>query len=537
MNRLPRSLSTAGAVVLTLGLALAGCSTEDSSSSEPEPEASALSEGMRGEQDSGEPVDGGNLTLATYSQPSSLDPAITIAAGTTGGIEMASIYDTLLRFDNSEQEFVPLLAEGIEADDDYDTFTLTLRDGVTFSNDDVLDADAVVWSQERYASDSAPEAALWNDNVKSVTATDDRTVVYELSKPWPGFPSILSSGPGMIVAKAATAGGDDAFTPIGAGPFELDRWAPDEELVVTAREDYWDGAPHLQSIRSIFLNDQTTSLESLRGGDVDMATVRDPDVVDAVVQEDLPGYVSMVAAANIALINASDDRPGSDVRVRQAMALAIDPELINRRAFEGVGLYGDQLFGDYSVWHTETDGPGQDPDRARELVEAAMADGWDGSIEYIDGTDAASKAISQAVKASLESVGMTVTIRPMRTIAEQISAIVVEGDYDVAAWGLNYREPDPFSKMFATLHSEGAQVYGMHTSAEMDSMLQELQATADQGAQVEVMDRIQQEYNESVPFLNWGPYSEYIVWDTDVHGVVGTSNSMVHLSDAWIDED
>ncbi len=306
-------------------------------------------------------------------------------------------------------------------------------------------------------------------------------------------------------------------------------------MVLSAREDYWDGAPHLDEFRIVYLNDQVTSVESLRGGGVDLAVARDPDVVNTVVEEGLPGYVSMTAASNMALINATEGRPGADPRVRRALALAIDPDLLAQRAFEGAGLNGDQLFQDYSVWHTETDGPGHDPDEAKALVEEAKADGWDGEIEYLDGTDPGSSKTMQAVKASLEAVGMKVTLRPMRTIAEQITAIVIDRDYDVAAWGLNYREADPFSKMYSTLHSDGTQVYGMATSPERDALLDELQATADQDAAVEVMDRIQQDYNESIPFLSWSPWAEYIAWDTDVHGVVGLASSMILMADAWID--
>lgn len=529
----PSTVLAAGGALL-LGLVLTGCASEKQAAPEPKSEPAALSDGMHGVKQAGDPVDGGTLTFAAYGQPATLDPAATIAAATTGGIEMSNLYDTLLRFDSADQKFVPQLAEGIKADAEYDRFTLTLRDGLTFSNGDPLDAQAVVWSQKRYASKKAPEAALWKGNVKSVAASDDRTVVYELARPWPGFPSILSTGPGMIVAEASAAGGDDAFEPIGAGPFTLERWSQGEEMVLAAREDYWDGAPPLGQVRVVYLNSQDTAMDSLRSGDVDAALVRDPDLVDNVVQQDLPRYVNMVAAANMALINATKGRPGADLRVRQALAFAIDPKLINQRAFEGFGLYGSELFGDYSVWHAETEGPAHDPEKAKALVAAARADGWDGAIEYIDAADAASKATSQAVKASLEAVGMTVTIKPMRTIEEQISAIVIDRDYDVAAWGLSLREADPFSKMFATLHSAGTQVYGMHTSPEMDALLEQFQATPDRKQQVQVMDRIQQQYNATVPFLNWGPFSECIVWNTDVHGVVGATNSMVLFNNAWI---
>ncbi|NPC98682.1 ABC transporter substrate-binding protein [Nocardioides sp. zg-DK7169] len=488
---------------------------------------------MRGVSDGGEPVDGGTFTYAAYAEPASLDPAVTIAAVTTGGAEMINLYDTLMNFDADAQEFEPRLAEGLEPDKDHDTWTLTLREGVTFSDGTPLAAAAVKWSQDRYASMPAPEAALWNGNVTEVVVEDERTVVYELNKPWPGFPSILSTGPGMIVAKSAVDK-DGKFTPVGAGAFTLERWAQSEELALTAREDYWDGAPHLDKVRFVYLNDQRAGLESLRSDGVDAVLVRDPDIVDEVLEEEWPGYVNMVAASNTALINASEGRPGADVRIRQAMALAIGPDLIAERAYGGSGLSDSTLFQDYSAWHTETAGLELDQDRARVLVEEAKADGWDGTIEYLDATDPASRATMQAVKGSLEAVGFTVTTRPMRTIAEQISTIVVDRDYDVAAWGLNYREADPFSKMFATMHSDGTQVYDMYTSKEMDAALEELQAAAEPAERVAAMDRIQQLVNTDVPYLNWGPFSEYNAWDEDVHGVVGGAASMIHLADAWV---
>lgn len=519
-------------------LAVAVLATGCASSSDDEPGSEkgadeALTEGMRGDADAGEPVDGGTFTYAAYAEPASLDPAVTIAAVTTGGAEMINIYDTLVNFDADAQEFEPRLAEAIEPDKDHDTWTLTLREGVTFSDGTALDAAAVKWSQDRYASMPAPEAALWNGNVSEVVVKDDRTVVYELNKPWPAFPSILSTGPGMVVAKTAVAA-DGTFTPIGAGAFTLEEWAQSEELVLAPREDFWDGAPHLDEVRFVYLNDQRNGVESLRSDGVDAVFVRDPDIAAEMHEEDWPGYVNMVAASNTALINASEDRPGSDVRLREAMALAVDPALIAERAYGGPSLSSSTLFQDYSAWHGETAGLEFDQERARELVEEVKAEGWDGKIEYIDAADPASRATMQAVKGSLEAVGFEVSTRPMRTIAEQISTIVVERDYDVAAWGLNYREADPFSKMFATMHSDGTQVYDMYTSPEMDSLLEELQAAAEPADRVAAMDRIQQQVNTDVPYLNWGPFAEFNVWDEDVHGVVGAAASMIHLADAWV---
>ena len=254
-------LRRAAAVVVVATLLVSGCASEEEK--EPRGQGKALAEGFRNVDDGGEPVDGGTLTYGAYTEPASLDPTVTIAAATTGGIEMANIYDTLLSFDPGKQEFVPRLAKAIEHDADYTTWTLTLRDGVTFSDGTPLDADAVVWSQQRYAAAKAPETALWAGNVTSATATDAHTVTYELARPWPLFPGILSTGPGMVVARSSV-GADGSFKPVGAGPFTLGDWKHGESLELEARDDYWDGAPHLDSVRMAFLRSEehTSELQS-----------------------------------------------------------------------------------------------------------------------------------------------------------------------------------------------------------------------------------------------------------------------------------
>ncbi|MFE6508420.1 ABC transporter substrate-binding protein [Nocardioides sp. NPDC057767] len=523
--------STAAALV-TVALVASGCASSDEN--KPATEGNALAEGIRNADDSGEPVDGGTLTYGAYAEPTSLDPAVTIAAATTGGNEMANIFDTLVTFDPEKQKFVPRLAESIEPDADFTTWTLRLRDDVKFSDGTPLDAAAVVWSQQRYASAKAPETALWVDNVKSVTASDEQTVTYELTRPWPLFPGVLSTGPGLIVAKSSV-GADGKFTPVGAGPFTLGDWEPGESLELKARKDYWSGAPHLDTVKMAYLGDQRTSLDSLLSDGVDSALIRDPDLVEEVLAEDLPMYVNMRAASNVAIINASDGAAGHDPRVRKAIALAIDPELIFERMFGSVGLASSELFPGYSTWHTDVAGLETDRAEATELVKQAKADGWDGEITYVDGTDPASRASIQAIKASLEAVGMTLDPKPTRTISEQITKIAVERDYDLAGWSINYVEADPFARMYATMHSRGTQVYGMYTSPEMDALIGSFQAATTKEDQLAAIASIQKQVNEDVPFVTFGPYSELSVWNKNVHGITGAANSIIMLDDAWVD--
>ncbi len=528
MSRYPVLRATVAVVAATALLAACG----ESEGVDSGPKERSYVEGMINVDASGDPVKGGTFLWGAYGEPRSLDPAVTIAAATTGGVEMAAIYDTLMRYDPESMDFVPKLAEALEVGADGTEWTLRLRDGVTFSDGTPLNAEAVKRSQERYATNKGPEAALWSENVTDIATPDALTVVYTLDGPWGLFPSILSTGPGMVVAESSDKGGE--FKPVGAGAFTLDAWAPQESMTLKARADYFDGAPNLDAIKSIYLSDQQTGIETMAKGDIHSVLVRDPDKVDELLDDGARGYLNMVSTSNTALVNATEGHPGADVRIRKALAMAVDPDLIRDRSYDGHGLAGQSIFLDYSRWDTDTDGLPYDPAAAKKLVDEAKADGYDGKLTYLDASDPASRNTALAVKANLEAIGFEVQLDLKRTIAEQIDAIAVNRDYDFAAWGLAYREGDPFSKLFSTLHSAGTQTYGMITSPEMDAAIEAFQAASDESSQLTAMDDIQTAVNETVPFVSFGPMPEMNVWTEKVHGVVPASASMFFLEDAWI---
>ncbi|HTW15036.1 MAG TPA: ABC transporter substrate-binding protein [Nocardioides sp.] len=524
------TLATAAVLALAAGC---GGSGGDDDTDRPRAGAAASYEtGLVNIPEAGEPVDGGTLTFAAFSEPALLDPAETIVAGSTGGLEMAAIYDVLLRWDSATNEVVPQLAESISANADATEWTLTLREGVTFSDGTPLDAAAVKWSLERYVEKGADEAMLWSSNVTGVATPDERTVVFTLAGPWTSFDYMLTTGPGMIVAQASDAG--DAFTPVGAGAFTLAEQRPQEEIVLAANPDYWDGRPHLDEVRVKFLNDPTASLDSLESDAVDAAFLRDADLVDELVEAKSPGFLNLVSLGNVAVINAAEGRPGADPRVRQAMHHAIDPKLVAQRAFDGAGIASNAVFPEPSQWASDVAPLPTDPERAKELLEEAKADGFDGKITYLDASDPASRATALAVQASLEAVGFEVETDLVRDVQSQIAKVAVEQDYDVAGWGISWREAGPYGRMFATLHSEGNLSVGMHTGPEMDALFDEFREAAGQEEQRDVMARIQEQWNVDVPALVYGPTTELLAWDDDVHGVVDSTNTLVLLDDAWV---
>ncbi|WP_246342940.1 ABC transporter substrate-binding protein [Actinomadura verrucosospora] len=488
--------------------------------------------GMIGGDGGGTPAKGGTLTFAAYSEAGLLDPAQTIVAGSTGGVEMAAIYDVLMRWDAGTGQVRPQLAEDLKPDRDGTAFTLTLRDGVEFSDGTPLDAQAVKWSIERYVKDGGDEAALWKSNVTAVETHGDRTVVFKLANRWPTFPYLLTTGPGMIVAKSSDAGG--GFRPVGAGPFTFERYRPKEETLLKANPGYWGGRPNLDAVRMVYVDDPNAALDTLKSKRIQAAFLRDPVAVQKALKAGEHGFLSMVSLGNVAVINATAGHPGADPRVRRAMAYAIKPEVIYERAYPGTGLASSALFPESSALHTAAAPLPYDPGKARELLKQAKADGYDGKVTYLDAQDPASRTTALAIKAMLENAGFKVELDLVRSVADQTSKVAVRRDYDVSGWGISWRDSGPFGRMYATLHAKGNLTVGMATTPEMSGLIEELRGAATLDQQRGVTARVQRQWNEDVPALVFGPQPELVAWPETVHGVAGTTNSMVLLGDAWI---
>lgn len=492
-----------------------------------------ITDGWLKADEAGDPVEGGELRWAAYAEPRSLDPGVTIVAASTGGVEMLNIYDSITRWDAEEGEFVPQTAKSVEPNDTFDTWTVTLNEGITFSDGTAYDAAAVKASQERYASMPAPEAGMWKSNVTAIDVVDELTLTYTLNKPWPGFRSILSTGPGMIVAGGVGVG--ETFTPIGAGPYTLGEWKAAESITLDARADYWGGKPNLDSITGVFLSDPQASLDSMAAGSVDATFMLQPNYVQQVLDAGYNGIASGVNGGTVTLINAQPGFPGEDIRVRQAIQLAVDPQALMDRAFDGAVAGDTSLFAAGSVWETETRAAEVNREKAKELLEAAMADGYDGHLEYLDSNDPVSRNRATAFQAQLEAVGFTVTLELTRTIADRIKRISVDKDYDISAWSVNLREADPLPRLVSNMHSTGTQTYQTYTSPEMDALIEGFQVAGTKEEQLEIVDQIQQQMNDDVPFIPWAKFTEVFTWSDKVHGIKGSSASMVLLDEAWVD--
>ncbi|WP_406385477.1 ABC transporter substrate-binding protein [Streptomyces sp. NBC_01618] len=537
MKRAPR-VRTRLAVALIAGAMLtSACASSDDSDSgsgkNTAAERGRYQFGLIGKQpDAGKPVRGGTLNFADYAEARSLSPAVTYATGASGGSAMAAVYDVLVRYNTETKKYEPWLAQSLESNKDATTWTLKLRKGVNFSDGTPLNAKAVVDSITWYQTNKGADTALLAPNIAGMKATDDLTVVFTMRTSWAKFPAMLAQAAGMIVAPAAYAGKE--FKPIGAGPFTLDRYAPQEEMVLKANTKYWKGRPHLDALRFYWPQSDEAKLDALNDGTADVTYMRGPDVVDKAVKQGHPGELTLTAMGNVININSRAGSPGHDVRVRKAIALALDPQLDAQRSYKGKGLPGKELFPPESQWHSTVKPLGVDLDEAKKLVTEAKKDGFDGAVSYMDGTDPVSRAKAVTLKAMLERVGFTVKLDLEASIADRVKKTYVDHDFDLSRGALSVSEGNPYHRLQSALNSKSFGNPGGYAEPKMDALLAELHAAVTDEQTQKALDGIQTLVNETVPLANLGASAGFTAWGKNVHGIVPTEEYMALFGEAWI---
>lgn len=487
--------------------------------------------GTVGPADEGTPKDGGTLTLADYSEARSLDPTKTIPNGAAGGTALAAVYDTLVRYDQPSNSFVPHLAESLTSDDNK-VWTLKLRKGVTFSDGTPLDAAAVVGSIGYYMQNQGYNTLLLATNIAEMEPQGTDTVVFTLNQPWITFPNMLAGGAGMIVAPAAYAKGPDQFTPIGAGPFVLDEYQPTEKLVLEANPGYWDGKPHLDAVEFVWLASDEDRLKSLADGTVDVANVRAAQTLEKARKDGFGGIVAPTGLGSMYWINNREGRPGADQRIRQAINYAIDPEVISERVHGGAGLPGRNIYSPSAPYHADIETADHDLEKAKALVEEARSAGVSTTLTYIGQSDQASQTQAVTVKAMLEAAGFTVKTDLLRNIADQTNRIYVTHDYDIAVSAMSIPDEDPYSRLATNLHSQSPQNPSGYANPEMDELIAQLQ-NAEGEAATDLLTQINELWQETVPGVAMAAGAFFMPWNDDVHGIVGTSETMLLLGNAW----
>jgi len=210
-----------------------------------------------------------NITLA----PTWFDPAETPGV-ITPFLTLYALHDALVK-PMPGNAWAPSLAESWTMSKDGLVYEFVLRRGVRFHNGDVLTADDVKFSFERYKGGGA---ASLKSRVAAVDIVDPQRIRFRLKQPWPDFmtfyASPATSAAWIVPKKYVERVGDDGFkkAPVGAGPYRFVSFTPGIELAVEAFDGYWRKAPPVKRLVFKSVPDDSTRLVMLKRGETDIAT-------------------------------------------------------------------------------------------------------------------------------------------------------------------------------------------------------------------------------------------------------------------------
>jgi len=522
-------------------LAATACSKDEASTPTIDIGAKPVESGLA---DAGKPQRGGQLVYAMEAD--NLNYCLPEAQMAMAGMQVTrAIYDPLV-VPNAEGGYSPYLAQSVEPNPDFTEWTIRLRDGVTFTNGEKLDAKLVRDNLDAYRgapsygddNEPNPRSALlmpfFFRDVADVIATDDMTVTVKTTRPWVAFPATLyASGRVAIMARAQLeASKEDCTTkPIGSGPFSVASWDIGVSLKLVRNPNYWQKAedgkpyPYVDTIAFRPIPDDSVRVNAVEAGDVSLihtdegdpiknslAPMRDEGKINLFVSDDQ-------AEVNFLQLNTSIP-PFDDLRMRQALAHAVDREDSNRRLNAGLLQVASGPMGPGSMGYLTDPGmPAYDPAAARKLIEQYKADtGDDGSFIVTSGPSPSDKRNAEQIQRQAEAVGLKVTVQSVDQSALIDRAIA--GEYQGMVFR-NFPGGDP-DENYVWWYGDGNLVnFGKWDDAELNALLDQGRQTADPAAR----KKIYQDVNRIMATKVYGLWNTYALWaialGPDVHNVLG----------------
>jgi peptide/nickel transport system substrate-binding protein len=276
------------------------------------------------------------LVMAMALEPTGLDPTAA-AESSIAEVTQYNIYETLTKI-NSDGSVSPLLAESWEVSPDLRTYTFRLRKGVKFQNGEVFNAEAVKFSFQRAGGDrSTNKDKRTFASMESIAAINEHTVVIINKELDPDFLFLMGQATAIIVEPKSAE--ENATKPVGTGPYKLDSWRRGSSVTLSRWEGFRNlGAIKIRKVVFRFIPDSAAQVAALLSGDVDVFPRVAAGRSMSLLKKDsrFQVVVSGSRAKTILAIN-NKRRPLDDVRVRRAIAMAIDRKAVIMGSADGYG--------------------------------------------------------------------------------------------------------------------------------------------------------------------------------------------------------
>jgi peptide/nickel transport system substrate-binding protein len=256
---------------------------------------------------------------------------------------MRLLSDSLLKIKPKSTEVGPALAKDWEVGPQAQEYTFHLREDATFTNGDPVTAEDVKWSFERAMKLDGPEGGVFliGGPIDTMKVVDDYTLKIHLAEPNATFLKRVTGqvGPALVWNKNGTPA--DKFAKgelVGVGPYKLQKYQPNQSVIYEAYEDYYGGAPKMQTVIELKYSNSTGLRTALEAGDIDVA-FRTMNPVDLKELEESPDFETQHTpnspSIRYMLFNVTND-VYKDERIRRAVTYAVNRKMIAEQVFSGL---------------------------------------------------------------------------------------------------------------------------------------------------------------------------------------------------------
>lgn len=430
------------------------------------------------------------------------------------------MFNSLVKKDE-KFDYVPELASNIQRSDDGLTFTFTLRDGVTFHDGRPFTSADAKYTLDTVLTNSFAKSASFFEGsganktayVKSVEATDARTLVVVLNKPWTGLlPNLV---PISIIPKDSYE--SQKTHPLGTGPFKFKSYDSSQQVVdMEANINYWDGAPKIANVRARVISDSNAMQAELRAGRVDLAplpTSLSPDAIQSLSQDpNLTVHKFNGSNVNLLTFNTAEP-PLNNVRVRQALAYAIDRASLIRDLLQGQGKIAHSILPEESWAYTAGQTYQFDPATAKRLLDEAGFRDPDGDgpqmrfakpiVFRVSGSSASARQYAGVIQNYLKDVGIPVSIETSEL--NVLFEFLRRGQFQMSygQWVGGNQDPIFYRDLFASseipTETRASRNRSRYSNPELDKILEEAVNTYDHAKAQPLYEKAQEIVSRDVP--------------------------------------
>ncbi len=522
----------AGTIALS---ALAGCGTSGDVSS-----SAGASENSNSE-----------LVFVNYRDIRDLNPHL--YAGEMYAQSM--LYDTLVSI--TDDGYEGCLAESWEISEDGKIYTFKIREGVTFSDGAVCDANAILANFNAIIANKERHTWLEMMNLLvGVSAPDDYTFVIELSEAY--YPMLTELGcirPFAMISPNCMIDGqtkDGVNGYIGTGPYVLTDFVTDEYAVFERNENYWGELPAIEKITVKVIPDNQTRIMALESGEIDLIfgkNMLDADAISQYTDSDkFTVSLSDPTSTRHIVLNTTNDIL-SDVTVRQALQHATDRNAISEGIFYGLEQPADTLYSK-TVPYCDVDLEPYEysADTASEMLEKA---GWimgkDG-IRYKDGQklelellynsdSVTEKTISEYLQSEYAKLGISINIHGEEEQSYRDS--MKAGNFDMVfniCWGMPYDPQSSLAAMRAPVYGDYAAQLGLEDKAEIDKAITDILTSTDETERQELYTFVLTRLHEDAVYIPLTYECNKALYTSDLQGVhFGTDQYDVPFADMYFE--